>query len=144
MKTVLFDTNIILDALASREPYNREAEQLFLLAAKEQIIGFITANSVTDIYYLIRKKSTEADARKAIRNLLLLFEIVDITKNDCEKAIDIDNSNYEDAILVVCAKKSKIDIIVTRDEELLEYQDFNIVKPNILLSEFNSSGYSEK
>ena len=143
MKTVLFDTNIILDALASREPYNREAEQLFLLVAKEQIIGFITANSVTDIYYLIRKNSTEADARKAIRNLLLLFEIVDITKIDCEKAIDIDNSDYEDAILVVCAKKSKIDIIVTRDEELLEYQDFNIVKPNILLSEFNSSGNSE-
>ena len=144
MKTVLFDTNIILDALASREPYNREAEQLFLLVAKEQIIGFITANSVTDIYYLIRKNSTEDDARKAIRNLLLLFEILDITKNDCEKAIDIDNSDYEDAILLVCAKKSKIDIIVTRDEKLLDYQDFNIVKPNIILSEFNLSGNSEE
>lgn len=139
MKTVLFDTNIILDALASRKPYNREAEQLFLLVAKEQITGFITANSVTDIYYLIRKNLSENDARKAIRNLLLLFEIVDITKNDCEIAIDIDNSDYEDAILLVCANKSKIETIVTRDEEFLNYQDFNIVKPNILLSEFNSS-----
>ncbi len=139
MKAVLFDTNIILDALAAREPYNLEAEQLFLLVAKEQIIGFITANSVTDIYYLIRKNSSETDSRKAIRNLLLLFEIVDITKNDCEKAIDIDNSDYEDAILLVCAKKSKIEAIVTRDEKLLNFQDFNIVKPNILLSEFNSS-----
>ena len=139
MKTVLFDTKIILDALASRKPYNREAEQLFLLVAKEQITGFITANSVTDIYYLIRKNLSENDARKAIRNLLLLFEIVDITKNDCEIAIDIDNSDYEDAILLVCANKSKIETIVTRDEEFLNYQDFNIVKPNILLSEFNSS-----
>ena len=139
MKTVLFDTNIILDALASRKPYNREAEQLFLLVAKEQITGFITANSVTDIYYLIRKNLSENDTRKAIRNLLLLFEIVDITKNDCEIAIDIDNSDYEDAILLVCANKSKIETIVTRDEEFLNYQDFNIVKPNILLSEFNSS-----
>lgn len=139
MKTVLFDTNIILDALASRKPYNREAEQLFLLVAKEQITGFITANSVTDIYYLIRKNLSENDARKAIRNLLLLFEIVDITKNDCEIAIDIDNSDYEDAILLVCANKSKIETIVTRDKEFLNYQDFNIVKPNILLSEFNSS-----
>ena len=143
MKTVLFDTNIILDALASREPYNREAEQLFLLVAKEQLVGFITANSVTDIYYLIRKNSTEDDARKAIRNLLLLFEILDITKNDCERAIDIDNSDYEDAILLVCAKKNKIDTIVTRDECLLGYQHFNIVKPNILLSEFNLSENSE-
>jgi predicted nucleic acid-binding protein len=139
LKTVLFDTNIILDALASRKPYNREAEQLFLLVAKEQITGFITANSVTDIYYLIRKNLSENDARKAIRNLLLLFEIVDITKNDCEIAIDIDNSDYEDAILLVCANKSKIETIVTRDKEFLNYQDFNIVKPNILLSEFNSS-----
>ena len=136
---MLFDTNIILDALAAREPYNHEAEQLFLLVAKEQITGFITANSVTDIYYLIRKNLSENDARKAIRNLLLLFEIVDITKNDCEIAIDIDNSDYEDAILLVCANKSKIETIVTRDEEFLNYQDFNIVKPNILLSEFNSS-----
>ena len=69
----------------------------------------------------------------------MLFEIVNITKNDCEKAIDIDNSDYEDAILLVCAKKTKIEAIVTRDEKLLNFQDFNIVKPNILLSEFNSS-----
>ena len=135
MKTVLFDTNIILDALAAREPYNSEAEQLFLLVAKSEIIGFITASSLIDIYYLIRKNSTESDARKAIRDLSFLFEIVDVTKYDCEKAINMDDYDYEHAILLACAKKIEIQLIVTRDEKFLAYQNSNIVKPNILLSE---------
>ncbi len=48
---VLIDTNVIIDALAAREPFRVEAEALLLLAAGEKIAGFVTGSSMTDIYF---------------------------------------------------------------------------------------------
>ena len=52
---ILADTNVIIDALTSREPWNKSAEEIFLMAANHTIEMYITASSATDIYYLIRK-----------------------------------------------------------------------------------------
>jgi len=60
MINVLLDTNVILDAVANRVPFNKNAEQIFILAAEQKIKGYITANSLTDIYY-IAKKQLEVD-----------------------------------------------------------------------------------
>jgi len=74
MIKALIDTNVVLDALAAREPYRAEAERIFMLAAEEKFQGFVTANSITDIYYLIKKNTSEATAREALRNLLQVFD----------------------------------------------------------------------
>lgn len=50
---ILVDTNIIIDALTSREPFREDAEQIFLLAANQIEDMYITASSATDIYYLL-------------------------------------------------------------------------------------------
>ena len=55
---ILADTNVIIDALTSREPWNKSAEEIFLMAANHTIEMYITASSATDIYYLIRKHFT--------------------------------------------------------------------------------------
>lgn len=52
---MLVDTNIILDVIANRVPFNKEAEEIFLISANSIISSYISASSVTDIYYLIRK-----------------------------------------------------------------------------------------
>ncbi|MDL2291374.1 PIN domain-containing protein [Desulfovibrio sp. OttesenSCG-928-F20] len=120
MIKALLDTNVVLDALASRKPFCEQAEKIFMLVAEEKIQGFITANSLTDIYYLIRKGVTEATARDTLRNLLQLFSVVGITENDCVAALDLLITDYEDALLVVCAEKAAIDCIITRDEDFLQ------------------------
>ena len=51
---VLIDTCIIIDALQSREPFNKDAEAVFLSVANRRCVGFLTANSITDIYYVCR------------------------------------------------------------------------------------------
>ena len=45
---VVFDTNVILDAVLERADY-KSAQALVLAAAADQIDGVITANSITDI-----------------------------------------------------------------------------------------------
>ena len=63
---ILVDTNIIIDALTSREPFREDAEQVFLLAANQIEDMYITASSATDIYYLVRKHLHSAEKAKSV------------------------------------------------------------------------------
>ena len=52
---VLVDTCVIIDALQSRAPFSEVAQKLFIYSANKQFEGYITAKSVTDIYYLTHR-----------------------------------------------------------------------------------------
>ena len=58
---VLIDTCIIIDALQSRVPFAEAAQKIFIHSANKQFEGYITAKSVTDIYYLTHRL-THSDA----------------------------------------------------------------------------------
>ena len=125
MIKALVDTNVVLDALASREPFKHEAEKIFLLAAEDKFQPLITASSVTDIYYLLRKNLSEEASRNALQNLFQLFGIITISRDDCEAALESALPDYEDALLSVSARKAKLDCIISRDQDFLR-QDAGI------------------
>ena len=58
---VLIDTCIIIDALQSREPFNKDAEAVFLSVANRRCVGFLTANSITDPGHLWDRLPEGAD-----------------------------------------------------------------------------------
>lgn len=43
---ILIDTNVILDHLTSRKPFDRDAADIFKLCETQQIKGYISALSV--------------------------------------------------------------------------------------------------
>ena len=105
---ILLDTNIILDFFLSREPNYKASEKIFELICKEKIQAFTTANSITDIYYISVKKLGEVTTKDAIRNLFNLVSIIDVDGYDCINALDLPFSDFEDALIVVCANKRNI------------------------------------
>lgn len=113
---ILVDTNVIIDALTSREPFRKEAEQIFMLAANRIADMYITASSATDIYYLVRKylHSTE-QAKNVMEKLYELFGILDVTSNDCTEALGSEMPDYEDSVVSCCAVHNHMDYIVTRN-----------------------------
>lgn len=118
----LLDTNIVLDALAAREPFRKEAERLFMLAAEERYAGYITANSLTDIYYIASKHLPAEAVREALRNLMQVFSVVGVRGIDCEAALDLPMDDFEDALVAMCGRKSGVDFIITRDAAFLASQ----------------------
>jgi predicted nucleic acid-binding protein len=48
---VLVDTNIVLDFLLQREPFFQDAELLFQAIDAGEIVGYVTATTLTDIFY---------------------------------------------------------------------------------------------
>lgn len=131
---LLIDTNIILDALMAREPWANEAQKIILAIAEEEVEGFITASSFTDIYYLLRKHLKDKELTKQyLLNLLSLIKILDVNNTDCEKAFDLPMNDYEDALLAFCGKRHKMDLIITRNKKHFEKSPVKAVEPEDIL-----------
>jgi len=120
MKRILIDTNVILDKMAKREPFSDDANAIFSLIIQDQIVGFTTASSITDVHFLLSKAIGSESSIDAIENLLDIFEVISVTKDDCLNALKIGIKDFEDALVAVCADKEDIDFIVTRDAEFLK------------------------
>ena len=112
----LIDTCIIIDALQNREPFAADAQAIFLAAANKQFDGFLTANCMTDIYYLTHRKThSDKDTRQILNKLLYLFDLLDTTAMDCRHALLSSMTDFEDAVMVESAIRCNLDCIVTRN-----------------------------
>ena len=131
---VLLDTNVILDVLQKRSPWFDDAKEIFLAVATKQIDGFITAKEVADIHFFSRKQfkgeeSIDTKVRKIISGILALFGIVDTLGEDCQNALGIENNDYEDALMIISAKRAGINYIVTRNTEHFEQSPVPVCTP---------------
>ena len=131
---ILLDTNVILDTLLEREPHNNHSDAIFDLIASNNVFGYINTSSVTDIYYVLRKKFSELDSRKKIRTLLNLLYTIDVTITDLHAALDSPINDFEDALVSACVTKTGLDFIVTRDTEFLKNE--KTISPNDFLDRF--------
>ncbi|MDR2712166.1 MAG: PIN domain-containing protein [Clostridiales bacterium] len=112
----LIDTNVVLDYFLEREDFVKSASDCleWLFVNKARV--YLTAGTITDIYYLARRqvKSTSA-AKEIIAKVLNTFRIVSVDGTDCIKALETEIDDYEDAVLAICAKKIKAESIITRN-----------------------------
>lgn len=115
---ILIDTNIVIDALTSREPWSKSAEKIFIMAANNIVDMYITASAATDIYYLIRKylHSTET-ARQIMEKLYSLAGILEVKGEDLIDALASPITDYEDAVVEQVARRSGMECIVTRNQK---------------------------
>jgi len=114
---VLFDTNVILDVLLEREPHLDAAAKLFALVDNGRITGSICAATATTVYYIAAKSFGKRRARDQVHGLLGLFQVAPVDKDVLDGALDIDFSDYEDAVLHEAARVAGATVIVTRDRD---------------------------
>lgn len=112
---IAFDTNVLLDAFAEREGA-KEAQELILAVAEDKVVGLVGANSITDIFYLLRKAIGIDGAKEAVLNILNMFDVAPLNGEDCFAALTLPMNDFEDAVLAVCAAKENADWIVSRDK----------------------------
>ena len=115
---ILIDTNVVIDALTSREPFNKSAEKLFIMSANNIVDMYITASSATDIYYLVRKYLHNTESSKQImKKLYSLIGILEVREEDCIEALESKITDYEDAVLEKVARRSGMEYIITRNQK---------------------------
>ena len=132
---MVIDNNVVIDVLQDRKPFNIEAERIFFAIGEEKFEPFVTANSLTDIFYVLCRRNNVKDVKNNIKKLVNIVTVVTITETDCKNALNKSMDDFEDAIIDVCAKKINADYIVSRDEKFLkEKTEVSVITPKKLLS----------
>ena len=130
----LIDTCVIIDALQSREGFEKEAQNIFLAAANNAFLGYITAKAVTDIYYLMHRYThSDKTSRETLNKLFTLFDVLDTSGIDCRKAVPSPVSDFEDAVMIETALRSEVDCIVTRNTEDFAKSPVPVLSPKEFL-----------
>jgi predicted nucleic acid-binding protein len=130
---IMLDTNIILDVLLKRDPFYKDGAEIFRMAERGEISAFVTASSITDIFYIARKRIGGESAKDAIKKLLEIVDVVSVIKYDIKKALDLAFSDYEDALQAQCAKKIRANYIVTRNEKDFKISPVKTISPEKFL-----------
>lgn len=122
---IMCDTIIILDVLLERQPFVEDSYKVLSLCEEHRLEGFVSASSVTDIYYLVRKytHSTEL-AYHAVGKMLEIVKVCSVTNSDVLTAYQRKAKDFEDCLVATCAKSIRCDAIVTRNKK--DFEEFGI------------------
>lgn len=112
---LLIDANILLDVLQKREPHYKDSALIWKLCETEQAEGYISALSIANLMYIMRKELDPERIGEVVCKLSLIFRIADLTAPDIEKAVEMKWSDFEDALQSVTAERIHADCIITRN-----------------------------
>ena len=112
---IMVDTNVVLDVLLNRTAHVNESAAV-LKAASDDIQEFISASSITDIYYIAQKELKKTSLTKQlIRNLLQIVHVSSVSEVDIWATLDSGWEDFEDAVQSATASRIKADCIITRN-----------------------------
>jgi predicted nucleic acid-binding protein len=115
---VLINTNIILDFLLQREPFFQDTELLFQAIDGGQVVGHVTATTLTDIFYIARRHTRSIQqARQAVSETLTSMAICPVNRAFLESAFNSGLDDFEDAVQIFSAVTQGMDAILTRDTQ---------------------------
>ena len=113
---VLVDTNIIIDALANREPYADNAKKILEKCAAREVTGILAAHSIPNMFYIFRKNFSPDERRFLLKNLCNIFKISDLNAKKILAALENEKFvDFEDCLQEECAVESMADYIVRRN-----------------------------
>jgi predicted nucleic acid-binding protein len=114
---VLIDTNIILYIVLNRAEFFDISSSVLKLAREQKICGFITATSLTNIHYIVRKERKSAEAAlTAVNRTLEWCKVAPVNHRVLDAARHSGMLDFEDAVQATAAKDVGIDTVVTRDK----------------------------
>lgn len=75
---ILVDTNVVIDVLLQRESYAEAARVILTKCAEREIVGYLAAHSIPNLFYILRKAYSQKERRNFIKNLCKIFHISDL------------------------------------------------------------------
>ena len=133
MIRVLLDTNIVLDALLDREPWNTAARAIWQAHLNNQLAAHITASTLTDIFYVARRHADSDRAQQAIHTCLDQLHVISVGYNELQAATALGGNGFEDNVQIACATAANLDAIVTRDPSGFSHGVIEAVEPQTIL-----------
>jgi len=131
---ILLDTNIILDSALGRVPHLADSADVIRKIDNESIYGFVTATTITDIYYVAKREKGHQTTVDFISNLIEIVDVIGIDREIVIASLVSDFAGFEDAIQSVSSRLNGIDYIITRNQKDFIKSQILAVSPKKLLA----------
>jgi predicted nucleic acid-binding protein len=137
VNSYLLDSDVVLDFLLKRTPFNVVAKELFTLALNEKIEICISSLAIANIYYLLQKVIGKVESLILLREILNFSKILSVGQHEILEAIISDFLDLEDSIQHQTAlNNTKIKGIITRNIKDFKKSKLPVYSPESFLSLF--------
>jgi predicted nucleic acid-binding protein len=133
---ILVDTNVLLDVLLARPPWATDAARVWYLA-ETTLTGYVSVLSYANAYYVIRRAADRETADKALRLLRATFHLVAFDQGMLDQSLASDFPDFEDAVQYVCARKARVECILTRDAGHFASSAIPVLSPDQFLATYS-------
>lgn len=134
MEKVFVDTDVCIDLLSGRKPFNIFAERLFSMANKGQIEISVSALAISNIHYVIQAQYKLKEPLALISRSRTLITILPVTGKVIDRAIASGFSDFEDAVQYHTAIEENISVLITRNIKDYKLAQIQVVTPEAYLA----------
>lgn len=134
MRRVLFDSDILLDVLAQRQPFFVASVQALNTVTQPQVQGYVSGHAVTNIFYILRRQVGNAAAQELLSRLLQHLCIASVTDEVIRAALQSSMTDFEDAVTSEAANAVGVQVIVTRNTSDFDASSIPAVLPEEFLT----------
>lgn len=134
MKQVLFDSDILIDVLAQRQPFVTASAQALNRVTQPEVQGFVSGHAVTTIFYILRRQVGSETARELVSRLLQHLQVASVTDEVIRVALQSSITDFEDAVTSEVANATGVEVIVTRNTSDFAASDIPAVLPEEFLT----------
>lgn len=112
---VLIDSNVLLDICFEKGEYYKLSYGAILRLVMNQVDCYILSSCITDVFYILNKYFTKAEAKRKVLSLINLCDVLSIGEKEICLALESNVEDYEDAVVESCAYNNRCDYILTRN-----------------------------
>jgi len=134
MDKILIDTNIVIDLLAKREQFYKNAQQVFTLSDLKKVKLYVSSLTFANTYYVLSQSLKISDARKILRKFKVLVEVLPMDDKIIDLSLESDFKDFEDAIQYFTAIENKLDMIMTRNLKDFKRSKLPVLAPKDYLN----------
>lgn len=134
MERVFVDTDVCIDLLSGRKPFNIFAERLFSLAEKGQIEICISALSISNIHYVLQAQYRAEEPTLLIAQFRTIVTVLAVNDKIIDRAIASLFTDFEDAIQYNTAIENNLKILITRNIKDYKQAIIQVVTPEAYLA----------
>ena len=127
---LFIDSDVVIDFFTDREPHVNPASELFDLNEKGEIKLHLSAVSINNIYYIVRRYLGHKKTLEVVEELMNMTEIIGTTKKEIVQALKNNFKDFEDSIQYSSALTIEgIEAIITRNVKDYKNSEIAVMTP---------------
>ena len=115
MISILLDTDVCLDSLAGRSPWNADADYIFHASVENRCRIYVSGLTFANLFYLLRKQHGSETTQHHLGAMRDLVQISPMNHTVVDQALEAEWNDFEDALQYYSALESGCQMVISRN-----------------------------